>query len=126
QLQPEAALLALLAGRRLARRAVDRALEMHVAQPALAAVGDQQAVAVADQVADDLVGIDVGDHGPDRHGDEQVLAALAVALLAHAVLAALGAEDLLVAEVHQRVEVAVGHQPDAAAVAAVAAVRPAQ
>src|SRR5690606_9002930 len=47
-------------------------------------------------------------------------------LAAHAVLAALGLELALVAEVDQGVEVLVGQQPDVAALAAVAAVRPAQ
>ena len=59
---------------------------------------------------------------PTGTRDRDVLAALAVHLLAHAVLAALGLELLLVAEVDQRVEVLVGLQPDVAAVAAVAAV----
>src|SRR5690606_10590472 len=63
------------------------------------------------------------DHRAHRHPDLDVLAAAPEALLAHAVLAALGAEHPLVAEVHQRIEVLVGHQPDAAAVAAVASVR---
>ena len=67
ELQLQRALLALAARRGLARRAVDRALEMHVAQAALAALGDQQALAVRGEVADDLVGVDVDDHGADRH-----------------------------------------------------------
>jgi hypothetical protein len=126
QLQPDVALLALGAGGGLARRAVERALEVHVALAAVAAAGDQQALAVLHQVADDLVGGDVHHLGADRHADHHVLAGLAVHLAAHAVLAALGAELALVAEVDQRVEVLVGHQPDAAAVAAVAAVRAAE
>ena len=87
---------------------------------------DQQTLAEAGEVADDLVGADVGDDRADRHGDDQVLPGLAIHLPAHAVLAALGAELALVAEVDQGVEVLVGLQPDAAAVAAVAAVRAAQ
>src|SRR5690606_22061861 len=126
QLQLQRALLARLARGRLARGAVGRALEVHVAQAALAAAGHQQALAVRGQVADDLVGLDVGHHGANRDGDEQVLAALAVHLPAHAVLPALGAEAALVAEVDQGGEVLVGDQPDAAAIAAVAAVRTAQ
>ena len=95
---------------------------MHVAEPALAAVRNQQALAVCGEVADDLVGFDVVHDGADRHRDGDVLSALAVHLPAHAVLAALRAELLLVAEVDQRVEVLVGLQPDVAAVATVAAV----
>src|SRR3546814_3576427 len=82
-----------------------------VAQAALAALGHQHAVAVARHVADDLVGGDVDDLGADRDDDGGVLAALAVALLAHAVLAALRAEPLLVAEVDQGVEVLRRLQP---------------
>src|SRR5690606_34333306 len=126
QLQSQGALLALGARRRLPRGAVDRALEVHVAQAALPAARHQQAVAVADQVADHFVGVHVDDLRAHRHQDDHVLAALAVALLAHAVLAALGPEQLPVAEVHQGVEVAGGLEPDVAALAAVAAVRPAQ
>jgi hypothetical protein len=59
QFQAAGAGFALGARRGLARRAVDRALEVHVAEAALAALGHQQALAVLGQVADDLVGIDV-------------------------------------------------------------------
>src|SRR5690606_34624903 len=126
ELQSQQPLLALLARRELPRRAVGRALEVHVAKAALAAPGHEQAVAVAGHVAADLVGGDVDDLGADRADDRGVLAALAVALLAHAVLATLGAEPLLVAEVDQGVEVLRRLQPHAAAVAAVATVRPAE
>src|SRR5690606_18364280 len=44
QLELQQALLALGAWRELPRRAVDRALEVHVAQAALAAARDQQAL----------------------------------------------------------------------------------
>src|SRR3546814_8988269 len=87
ELQPKQALLTLLARRELSRGAVGGTLEVHVAQAALAALGHQHAVAVARHVADDLVGGDVDDLGTDRDDDGGVLAALAVALLAHAVLA---------------------------------------
>src|SRR5690606_21498364 len=68
------------------------------------------------------VGIDVGDDGADGHGDDEVVAALAVFLLAHAAFPALRLEAALVAEVDQGVEVLVGLQPDAAAVSPVTAV----
>src|SRR5690606_5448169 len=113
-------------GRGLAGRAVGRALEMHVAQAAAATLRHEQALAVAGQVADHLVGIDAVHRGAGRHGDQHVLATLAVHLPAHAVLAALGSELLLVAEVDQGVEVLVGDQVHAAAIATVATVRPTQ
>ena len=78
------------------------------------------------EVANDFIGAHVGDGGAHRHGDHQVVAALAIALLAHAVLATLGAELALVAEVDQRAQVLVGHDPDTAAASPVTAVRPPQ
>src|SRR5690606_17553501 len=75
------------------------------------------------EVTDDLVGLDVDHLGADRHPDHHVLAGLAEHLPAHAVLTALRGVVALVAEVDQGVEVLVGDQPDAAAVAAVATVR---
>src|SRR5688572_6475325 len=78
------------------------------------------------EVADDFIGIDVYHHGADWHGDRVVLATLAVTLLAHAVLAALGLELLLVAEVDEGIEVLVGLDPDIATIAAITAVRAAE
>jgi hypothetical protein len=95
---------------------------VHVAQAALAALGHQQALAVLGEIADDFVGLDVHDHGADWHGDSEVVAGLAVHLPAHAVLATLGLELGLVAEVDERIEVFVGHQPDATAIAAIATI----
>jgi len=94
---------------------------MDVAEAAGAAFGDQRARAVAVEIGDRLAARQVADDGADRHAQDEVFAAAAVAVRAHAVLAALGAEDAGVAEVDQRVEVAVGDGPDAAAAAAVAA-----
>jgi hypothetical protein len=61
QLEAQLALLARPTWRRLARRAVHRGLEVDVALAAVAALGDQQALAVLGEVADDLVGGDVAD-----------------------------------------------------------------
>jgi len=99
---------------------------MHVAQAAAAALGHQQAVAMRGQIADHFVGADVHDHGADRHGDDQVFPTLAIGLAAHAILAALRLEDAVMAEIDQGVEVLVGADPHAAAITAVATVRPAQ
>src|SRR5690606_25986251 len=126
ELEPDVALLAGRAGDRAPRRAVDRTLEVHVALAALPALGDQQALAVSGEVADLLVGFDVDDRGADRHADHAVRPALAAHLLAHAILAALGAELAQVAEVDQRVEALVRDQPHRTAGTAVAAVRAAE
>lgn len=99
---------------------------MHVAQAALATLGHQQTIAVLGHVADDFICLHVHHHGTDRHHDDAVFATLAISLPAHAVLAALRLERALMAEIDQRVDVFVGHDPDAAAVAAVTAIRPAK
>src|SRR6185312_7926234 len=97
-------------------------LEMNVAEAALAALRNQQFLAMRGQVADDLIGIDVDDSRADRHPDRGVLTAAAIHVAAHAVLATLCLELALVAEVDQRVQAFVGDQPHAATLAAVAAV----
>ena len=55
--------------------------------------------------------------------DRAVIAVRAGAILAHAALAGLGLEVLLIPEIDQRVEVCDAFDPDIAAFAAVAAVR---
>ncbi len=119
QVQREA--LAFLAHGLLPRRTVGAGLEVDVAQAAAAAAGEQDLLAVLVEVGDQLAGFVVGDDGADREAQRDVLAALAIAFLAAAVLAALGAEAAGVAVVDQGVEVAVGHAIHAAAAAAVAA-----
>src|SRR5690348_5086555 len=74
------------------------------------------------QVADQLIGIQIDHRGADRHADVLVLAATAVHVAAHAVLAALRLEAALVTEIHQRVQAFVRDEPYAAAVATVATV----
>src|SRR5690606_16701742 len=126
ELELELAMLAFFARRALARRAVGAGLEVQVAETALAAARDQLALAVAGQVGDQYAGIGVGNDGADRNAQFQVVAALAVAIRAAPVLAALGAEVARVAVVDQRIDIAVGNRIDAAAAAAVAAVRAAE
>ena len=97
-------------------------LKCRLPRPALAALRDERALAVAREVGDALAGVGVGDHGAHRHAQHDVVRAAAVLVGAAAVLAALRAVDARVAVVDQRVDVAVGHRTDAAAAAAVAAV----
>ena len=73
QLEREAAALARLAARELARRAVDARLEVHVAQAALAAAREQRALAVLGEVGDQVAGLLVADHGADRHAQLDVV-----------------------------------------------------
>ena len=96
---------------------------MDVAQAALAAARDQRPLAVAGEVGDELAGVGIGDHRPDRHAQHDVVRATTVLVGTAAVLAALRAMDARVAVVDQGVDVAVGNRIDAAAASAVAAVR---
>jgi hypothetical protein len=123
QLHAQAPLLAGLAGGGLARRPVGAGLEMQVAQATLAALGDQGLLAIGGQIGQFLAGFFVPDHGAHRHPQDQVVGALAVAVAAASLLPVPGLERAGVAVLHQGVDVAVGQRPDAAALAAVAAVR---
>ena len=126
QPQPDPALLARPAGSRMARRLVGGALEMRVAEAAVAALAQHDALARLGQVEQHRLLVLVEDLGADRHAHQDVLGLGAGAHLAHAVMAAPHLEMLLVAVVDQRVEVGHRLDHDVAALAAVAAVRPAE
>src|SRR5262249_4959466 len=111
------------AARELLGGAVGAGLEVEVAEAAFAARGEERPFAVLGEVRDQLAAVHVLDDRAHREAQHDVVRALAVAVAAAAVLAALGAEDARVAVVDERVDVGVGHTPDAAATAAVAAVR---
>ena len=121
ELHLEFAPLARCARRALLGGAVGAGLEMNVAEAALATLGNERLLAVMIEVGQHLAGFEVADDGADGHAQDHVLAAASVAVRAHAVFAALGAEDARVAEIDERVEVAVGNGPDAAAAPAVTA-----
>ncbi len=99
---------------------------MQVAETTVAALGDEGTLAVDGKIGDDFSGLDVGEHGADRNPQLHVVAALAVAVGTAAVLAFFCLERARIAIVDQRVEIAVSDGPDAAALAAVTAVRPAE
>src|SRR5690606_10320778 len=122
QLELELASLTGGARGRLARRAVDRALEMDIAEPALAPSGHQQPLAMRGQVPKLLAGGEISHDGADRDLDGDAFAAPAIHLAALTVLAPLGSKDALVAKISEGVDALVGLQPDAAAIAAIAAV----
>ena len=126
QPQPDRQLLAGQAGIGAARRLVGRGLEMLVAEAAIAALGQPEALADLGQVADQRLVVLVEDLRAGRHLQRHVGALGAGHVAAHAVDAGLGLEMLLVAIVDQRVQPVDGLQPDIAAAAAVAAVRPAE
>ena len=68
----------------------------------------------------------IDDQGADRHAQLDVVGALAVAVGAAARFAVPRLVHLGVTEVDQGVDIAVGHGPDRAALAAIAAVRSAE
>ena len=124
--QPDGALLAGLPGIGVARRAVGRALEARVAEAAVAALGQHDAVAGLVEVGEQGLAVLLVDLRADRHLEHDVGAVRAMAVLAHAADAALGLEMLLVAVVDQGVEAFDRLRDHVAALAAVAAVRAAE
>ena len=122
ELQAQPALLARLALLGEAGRPPLVAEELGVAPPAPPAGRGQEPVAVAAQVGEDGVAVELVHDRPLGHVDLQVLAPPAVQVLALAVGAAGGAAVGVVAEGEERGHVAVGDEPDVAALAAVAAV----
>ena len=124
--QPDPAFLAGKARAVLAGCPVGRGLEMGIAEAAIPAAAQHDALARLGQVEEQGLAVIVEDLGPHRHLEGQGLAAGAAAVLAHAVIAAAGAEMLLVAVVDQGVQIGHGLDDDVAAAPAMAAVRPAE
>ena len=110
---------ARLAARELPRRAIDARLEVQVAKPALAALGEQRALAVRREVEEQSAVL-VLYQCANRHAQHDVLAAAPVFVGAAADVAVLGAVDAREPVVDQRIDVAIRDRPDAAAAAAVA------
>jgi hypothetical protein len=99
---------------------------MGVAEAAVAARGEHHALAGLGEIRDQGLLVVLEDLGADRHAQDRVLALGAGAVGAHAVMALLGLEVLLVAVVDQRVEAVDAQGDDVAAAPAVAAVGPAE
>ena len=96
---------------------------MRVAEAAVAALGQHHALADLGQVGDHRLLVLVENLRADRHLEHHVVAAGAVAVLAHAVHAGPRLEVLRVAVVDQGVEAVDRLDHDVAAAAAVAAAR---
>src|SRR6185437_15454109 len=122
QAQPDPALLAGPAGVEAARRAVGRGLVMRVAVTAVPATEQHMALAGLGEVEQDLVVLLVEDLRADGNAQHDGLACCAAAVGAHAVMALLRLEMLLVAIVDERIEIGHGLDDDVAAAPAVAAV----
>ncbi len=125
QLERDAARLGFAAGGVLAGGLVGGAFEAGVSLAAASAAGGDDALARRGQVFEDVAVNRVADDGAGWDAEEEVFGAAAVAVGAAAVLAALGAPAFAMGEGGEAVDAGLGHQDDAAAVAAVAAVGPA-
>ena len=99
---------------------------MQVAKAAIAALGQQHALPDHGQIGNHRFFVFVDDLGAHRHAQQHVIAVAPRALAAHAVLAIVGKEMLLIAEIDQRVQPLNGLDPDRAAIAAIAAIRAAE
>ena len=110
----------------LARRAVGRRLVVGIAETAIAAAQQHDALADFDHVGKHGFLVVVQHLGPDGDLQHDVLALGARPVLAHAVAAARRLEMLLVAVVDQGVEAVNRLDHHIAALAAIAAVRPAE
>jgi hypothetical protein len=126
QPKPDRQLLARLAGVGVPRRLVRRALEVRIAEAAVAAAGEPHALTRLPEIGEQglvVLGVDLGAR---RHLDDDVGAVRAGAVLAHAGRAVARLEVLLIAVVDQGVEVGDALRPYVAAAPAIAAVRPAE
>ena len=122
QLQLQAPLLARPSRRGLARGAVGTALEVQVAQPSIATLGQHDALAMGSQVEQQFARIFIVDLRAHRHAQQDVVAALAVLVGTTAVFAPPRLVLAGVAEVDQRVDVAVGLGKNRTAPTAITAV----
>jgi len=109
----------------LAGRLVRARLEEGISATALPALGHLDALPRRHDLPDHLTRVLVLDDGARRHADHHVLARGPGLLPAPSGLPVVGEDMLVVAEVHQRIQVLVGLHEDGASVAAVAARRPA-
>ena len=122
ELENDGHLLHRLTGLCIARSLVGSRTELEVAQSATTALEQQHLLSVVHDVAHILAGFGIVHHRSARYVDVNVLAVLAVALVASAVAAVFGKHVALELEVKQRPVVVVAAQIDAATVSAVASV----
>src|SRR5690606_2906321 len=117
------AFLSRQAGIGAARRLIGGRLEVLVAEAAIAADAEAEALADLGQVADQRFVVLLEYLRARRNLEHDIGALGAGTVASHAVAAGLGLEMLLIAIVDQRVETVHGLDPDIAPAAAVAAVR---
>src|SRR5690606_41093364 len=101
-------------------------LEARVPPSALSTAGDEHFLPVLGQIAQLLLRVGIDDHGADRDGDEQVLAARAGAFAAPAGRTVLRTKGATKTKIRQRVDAFLTDALDTTAFATVAAVRAAK
>lgn len=119
ELEAEGELFAGVAHFMLARSLVGGRGEVLVAAAAAAGAGDDDALVGMLEVVDEVAGFLVVDHCADGDLEDDVVSVATGAVGTHAVLAALGAMERVVAEVHEGVVALGGFHDDVAAAAAV-------
>src|SRR5437868_1640465 len=97
---------------------------MCVAEPAIAAAQQHDALAGFGQIGEHGLLIVIEDLGPDRHAKHEVATLGARLIGAGATAAFLGPEMLLIAVIDQRVQIVGRLEDDVAALAAIAAIGP--
>ena len=124
--QPQPFFLSRPAGFGITRRLIGRALESGVASPAVTAFGCQIGLAGFYHVGQHRFPVFGHDFGSDRHFDDNVRRLAAVFVRSHAVLALFSLKMLSITEINQGIQIGNRFKINAAALAAVTAVRPAK
>jgi len=126
QLELELLLFAGVAGCLLPRRTIDRALEAHVAEATIAALGDHHHLAGLEQLVQDFAGFGIGQDRAHGHLQHDVVGGGTEHVGAHAVFAALGFMATRETVIDQRVEVRIRERIHMPAATAVTTVGPAE
>ena len=113
-----------LAESRFSGRAVGARFEIDIAEAAFASPRKQCDLLVHGQVGDRFSGLRVRDHGAGGHAQHDVIGTFTAALGTAPALTVPRAVDAREAVFDQRIDVSVGDRVDAAAAAAVPAIRP--
>src|SRR6267154_1146903 len=109
-----------------ARRLVGRGFVMRIAEPAIAAAQQHDPLVRAGQVGEHGFLVVVEDLGPDGHAQHEIAAVGAGTVGPGSATPVLGAKMLLIAVIDQRVEIVGRDKADVAALAAHAAIGPAE
>ena len=123
EFEDQPAVLAPFAFVEFARRLMRRRLETRIAPTAFAAAGSDELLFRLGQVLQDELILGVDHHGSRRDEDRQVLAVAAVPVRAFAAAALVGSPELPVGQRRKAIHAFASDHDDAAAAAAVAAVR---